>query len=66
MGTEHETGPEWLTVHEVAQIFRVSSRTVNRWVASDPSMRARRIGPNGRIIRIHCSELNRGSALPAA
>jgi excisionase family DNA binding protein len=56
---------EWLTVQEFARIFRVSDRTVVRWVASDPNMRVRRIGPSGRTIRIHRSELNREPSLPA-
>lgn len=49
--------PEWLTVSEVAQHFRVSTRTVTRWALSG-QMRVRRVGPTGRLIRIHSSELN--------
>lgn len=49
--------PEWLTVHEVAQHYRVSARTVNRWALSG-QLRIRRIGPAGKLIRIHSSELN--------
>lgn len=56
---------EWLTVAEFAAHFRVTPRTVTRWVNEDPNMRARRIGPAGRTIRIHISELN-SEALPAA
>ncbi len=52
---------EWLTVREVAAYWRVSDRTVTRWVNSDPDMRVRRLGPSGRIIRIHRSELDRES-----
>jgi len=48
---------EWLTVREVAEHFRVSSRTVNRWALSG-QLRMRRIGPTGRLIRIHSSALN--------
>jgi excisionase family DNA binding protein len=48
---------EWLTVNEVARHFRVSARTVNRWALSG-QLRIRRIGPTGRLIRIHSSELN--------
>ncbi|MFC9223179.1 helix-turn-helix domain-containing protein [Streptomyces hygroscopicus] len=48
---------EWLTVSEVAKHFRVSNRTVNRWALSG-QLRIRRIGPTGRLIRIHSSELN--------
>lgn len=58
--------PEWLTVREVAQHYRVSTRTVSRWIAADPTMRVKRLGPAGRIIRIHRSELNRESSLPVS
>ncbi|WP_327707534.1 helix-turn-helix domain-containing protein (plasmid) [Streptomyces decoyicus] len=64
MDASHDTAPEWLTVQEVATHFRVSARTVTRWVTSDPNMCVRRVGPAGRIIRIHRSELNRESSLP--
>jgi len=58
---------EWLTVQEFAAHFRVSERTVTRWTKTDPEMYVRRIGPAGRIIRIHVSELNRAATkLPAA
>lgn len=49
--------PEWLTVSEVARHFRVSTRTVTRWALSG-QLRMRRVGPTGRLIRIHSSELN--------
>lgn len=61
MDTETSHVPEWLTVREFAQHYRVSERTVIRWIASDPSMAVRKVGPGGRIIRIHRSELNRVS-----
>ncbi|SFM01684.1 helix-turn-helix domain-containing protein [Streptomyces pini] len=61
-----ETAHEWLTVREVAEHFRVSERTVTRWVTTDPNMRVRRIGPSARTIRIHRSELDRDTSLPAA
>ena len=51
------SNPEWLTVGEVARHFRVSTRTVTRWALSG-QLRMRRIGPTGRLIRIHSSELN--------
>lgn len=58
--------PEWLTVSEVADHFRVSTRTVTRWAVSG-QMRMRRIGPTGRLIRIHSSELNsEHDTLPAS
>jgi excisionase family DNA binding protein len=59
-----EISPEWLTISEVASHYRVSHRTILRWTHSDPTMAVRRIGPGGRIIRIHRSELNRMSDLP--
>lgn len=64
MDMSNDMTPEWLTVQEFAQHFRVSPRTVTRWVTSDPTMRVRRVGPAGRIIRIHRSELNRDASLP--
>jgi excisionase family DNA binding protein len=66
MDSDREIVHEWLTVQEFARVFRVSDRTVVRWVGSDPSMRVRRIGPSGRTIRIHRSELNRESDLPVS
>lgn len=66
MTDKGETGSEWLTVAEYAAHFRVAERTVLRWVNSDPNMKVRRIGPTGRTIRIHTSELNRETVLPAA
>jgi predicted DNA-binding transcriptional regulator YafY len=54
-----EEAHEWLTVREFAAHYRVSERTVTRWVGSDPTMCVRRLGPSGRIIRIHRSELQR-------
>ncbi|MFJ7050022.1 helix-turn-helix domain-containing protein [Streptomyces sp. NPDC101112] len=63
---EKSTGPEWLTVNEVADHFRVSPRTVTRWALSG-QLRIRRVGPTGRLIRIHSSELNSESeTLPAS
>lgn len=56
--------PEWLTVSEVARHYRVSTRTVTRWAVSG-ELRVRRVGPTGRLIRIHSSELNREQDLPA-
>ena len=61
-----ESTHEWLTVREVAEHYRVSERTVARWVATDSAMRVRRLGPAGRLIRIHRSELDRDTSLPAA
>ncbi|MEV0027320.1 helix-turn-helix domain-containing protein [Streptomyces atroolivaceus] len=50
------TESPWLTVREVAQFYRVSTRTITRWVASG-EIRSTRIGP-GRLVRIHRSELD--------
>lgn len=58
-----EAPSEWLTLQEFADHFRVSTRTVALWVASDPSMRIRRVGPACRVIRIHRSELHRERSL---
>ncbi|MER5726674.1 helix-turn-helix domain-containing protein [Streptomyces sp. NPDC002418] len=49
------TESPWLTVREVAQHYRVSTRTITRWVASG-ELRSHRIGP-GRLVRIHRSSL---------
>lgn len=51
-----EIDAEWLTVAEVAHHFRVSSRSVSRWAQSG-NLRIKRIGPSGRLIRIHRSVL---------
>jgi excisionase family DNA binding protein len=51
-----QSAPEWLTVREVARHFRVSTRTVTRWALSG-QLRMRRVGPTGRLIRIHSSAL---------
>ena len=56
---------EWLTVREVSDHFRVSTRTVTRWALSG-QLRMRRVGPTGRLIRILCSELNCEHDLPAS
>lgn len=48
---------EWLTVHEVADHFRVSYKTILRWIDSGELL-ATRIGPSGgnmRPVRIHRS-----------
>lgn len=57
--------PEWLTVSEVAEHFRVSTRTVTRWALSG-RLRMRRVGPTGRLIRIHSSELKSEHDLPVS
>lgn len=62
------SSPEWLTIREVADHYRVSTRTITRWALSG-QLRMRRIGPTGRIIRIHSSaleELNSEHNLPAS
>ncbi|MCQ1582632.1 helix-turn-helix domain-containing protein [Streptomyces globisporus] len=49
------TESPWLTVREVAEHYRVSTRTITRWVATG-EIRSHRIGP-GRLVRIHRSEI---------
>ena len=66
MARDGEEQPEWLTVREYARHFRVAERTVIRWISEDSGMKVRRIGPAGRIIRIHRSELNSEQGFPAA
>ncbi|WP_239768962.1 helix-turn-helix domain-containing protein [Streptomyces sp. CL12-4] len=56
---------DWLTAAQVAAYFQVNPRTVYRWAASDPTMRVKRLGPNGRTVRIHRSELERDHNGPA-
>ncbi|MEU3182516.1 helix-turn-helix domain-containing protein [Streptomyces albidoflavus] len=47
---------EWLTVREVAEHFRVSTRTITRWVNTG-EISSTRVGPAGRLVRIHRSAL---------
>lgn len=51
--------PEWLTAEEVARHYRVSPRTILRWVDAGAFATVLRLGPSGRTIRIHQSELDR-------
>lgn len=51
--------PEWLTTDEVARHYRVSARTILRWVDAGVFAEVRRLGPSGRTVRIHRSELDR-------
>ncbi|MFF5853976.1 helix-turn-helix domain-containing protein [[Kitasatospora] papulosa] len=57
MQQQESSAPEWMTVREVAEHFRVSTRTIHRWVASG-EIRSRRIGPGGRVTRIHSAVLD--------
>lgn len=50
--------PEWLTTAEVAAYLRISQRTVLRYVRAGMYDRVQRLGPDGRTIRIHRSELD--------
>jgi excisionase family DNA binding protein len=50
--------PEWFTTEEVGRHFRVSARTVLRWVDAGQFEKVRRLGPSGRTVRIHRSELD--------
>ncbi|MFJ5638137.1 helix-turn-helix domain-containing protein [Streptomyces sp. NPDC093223] len=58
MGTADD-GPEWLTRAQFAAALQVHVGTVSRWIAADPDMRVKRLGPNGHRVRIHRSELER-------
>lgn len=51
--------PEWLTTEEVGRHFRVTARTILRWVDADQFGTVLRLGPGGKTIRIHRSELDR-------
>ncbi len=57
---------EWLTAREVADHFQVSPSTVYRWAAANPDMRVKRLGPSGRTVRIHRSELEHDHTTEAA
>lgn len=58
--------PEWLTTAEVGRHFRVSARTILRWVAAGEFERVERLGPGGRTIRIHRTALDRPAGRSAA
>jgi len=58
--------PEWLTTEEVGRHFRVSARTVLRWVAAGEFENVVRLGPGGKTIRIHRSELDHPAGRSAA
>lgn len=50
-------GTKLLTVEEVAELLRVSKKLVYEWV-SDGDLRAKRLGPGGRLIRISKADLD--------
>jgi hypothetical protein len=54
--------PEWLTRAQFAAALQVSTRTVSRWIAADPTMRVQRLGPTGHRVRVHRSEVERSRA----
>lgn len=56
---EPDEGPEWLTRAQFAAAVQVHVGTVSRWITSDPTMRVKRLGPQGHRVRIHRSELER-------
>jgi excisionase family DNA binding protein len=58
--------PEWLTCEEVGRHFRVTARTILRWVDAGEFSNVRRLGPSGRTVRIHRSELDRPARGSAA
>ena len=45
------TSPVYLTPAEVADMLRVSEKTVYRWSLADASMPVVRLGPGGRVVR---------------
>ncbi|MET9405802.1 helix-turn-helix domain-containing protein [Streptomyces sp. NPDC002935] len=51
--------PEWLTRAQLAAALQVHVNTVSRWISGDPDMRVQRLGPSGRRVRIHRSEIDR-------
>ncbi|GHA83115.1 helix-turn-helix domain-containing protein [Streptomyces chryseus] len=55
---------EWLTTRQFATLLQVHIDTVRRWVRTDPDMRVKRLGPAGRSIRVHRSEVDRGHRNP--
>ncbi|MFC8389900.1 helix-turn-helix domain-containing protein [Streptomyces sp. NPDC057238] len=63
MGTAADEGPDWLTRAQFAAALQVHVGTVSRWIAADPDMRVKRLGPNGHRVRIHRSELERRSGM---
>lgn len=50
---------EWLTTEEVGRHFRVTARTILRWLEAGEFGNVLRLGPGGKTIRIHRSELDR-------
>ncbi|MFJ3635874.1 helix-turn-helix domain-containing protein [Streptomyces sp. NPDC090112] len=55
---------EWMTTAQFAKALQVNVGTVRRWARTDPDMKVKRLGPAGRNIRIHRSELNRTGTQP--
>ena len=51
--SDHEPGPEWLTIAEYAAAMRRTRRTIERWIERG-DLPVRR---HGRTTRIHRSEL---------
>jgi excisionase family DNA binding protein len=63
--SEIDADAQWLTVDEVARHYRVSKRTISRWVVSG-QIRSKRIGDRGRLVRIHRSVIEEHDTLSAA
>ncbi|WP_225629599.1 helix-turn-helix domain-containing protein [Streptomyces werraensis] len=59
---EPDEGPEWLTRAQFAAAVQVHVGTVSRWIRDDPTMRVKRLGPQGHRVRIHRSEVARRSS----
>ncbi|WP_329326717.1 hypothetical protein [Streptomyces sp. NBC_01689] len=66
MTIESAEAQEWLTRAQFAAALQVNPKTVSRWIAADPTMRVKRLGPTGHRVRIHCSELERDRTAAAA
>jgi excisionase family DNA binding protein len=58
--------PKWLTTDEVGRHSRVSARTILRWVDAGEFEKVARLGPAGKTIRIHQSELDHPTGRSAA
>jgi excisionase family DNA binding protein len=51
-----ESGPEYLTATQLGQLLQVSTRTVARWAATDPTMPVTRLGG---VVRFHRARVER-------
>ena len=57
-----DCAPEWLTYKQLAEALSVHWKTVAEWAADpDSGLIVKRLGPSGRLVRIHRSVLDRDS-----